>query len=462
MGNNNQVPKPLTVLIGSITSLIAFITSIVGFILLWQGNAKIVSIVVIAVGIIGLWASLIYVRFSKVPITKYKELKSYQHRKKQKATRFSFSPKTRLLALIGIYAIPTLVLSVVGTYYNKVNQPSDDLIILIADFDGPEPQKYGISQFFSERITEITKNLDYVHVIMLGYPISATQGTTTASNIALQEKADVIVWGWYVATDSGISVTYHTFIPAAPTILQTDYPSDFIQKFDATSDKTETFDFQSNELADNLVYDTLDSISSTLKIRVNDVEGCKELLSLYDLKLNYLKNNRTSFSNYPLLYSATLSGRGIQYYCLSDFDKALDDLNAAIQAGPSFNAFIGRGAFYYRLGELQKAEEDFKESLNYPALNETQYPAAYINLGNLYYNTNRYTDSVNILTIGINNVKHCTLEYQCEGLYFMRGLSYIQLGMRDEANADFDKVKSLVNDSNTSKFLDSLLEQMKK
>lgn len=461
MGNDNQIPKPIAVLIGSITSLIAFITAIVGFILLWQGNAKIVSAVVIIVGITGLWASFFYIRFSRKSADKNKEFSLRQNRKKQKKVGFSFSPKIRLLALIGIYAIPTLVLSGVGIYYYKINQPANGLVILIADFDGPDPQKYGVSQFFAEKITEITKSFNYVHVVTLGHPITATQGLSTAANIAKQEKADIVIWGWYVATDAGINVTYHTFIPKYTTILQTDYPSDLIKNFGATTDKTETFDFQSNELADNLVYDTLDSISSALSSKVNDVRDCKDLLDIYSLKLNYLQNNRSSFSNYSLLYSAALSGRGKQYYCLSEFDKALDDFNTAVQATPSFNAYISRGVFYIRSGDSQKAEDDFRESLNYPALNDTQYSAAYINLGNLYYNEKRYNDSVAILTRGLESIEFCTLDYQCEGLYFMRGLSYIQLGMKENARADFEKVKNLVNDPGTSSYLDSLLEQTK-
>ena len=85
MSDDNNLPKPIAIVIGITTSLITFVSAIVGFILLWRGNSEVVSTVVIVVSILGLWGSLFYIRFAKKHIPPKKETEEQQgHKRKHK------------------------------------------------------------------------------------------------------------------------------------------------------------------------------------------------------------------------------------------------------------------------------------------------------------------------------------------------------------------------------------------
>jgi len=50
-----------------IMGLIAFVTAVVGFLKLWQGDTGLVTIVLLAIGVGGLWLGCAYLAFKRTP-----------------------------------------------------------------------------------------------------------------------------------------------------------------------------------------------------------------------------------------------------------------------------------------------------------------------------------------------------------------------------------------------------------
>src|ERR1700690_4138390 len=123
MSDDSNLPKPIAKVVGEITSiitLITLITAIVGLILLWQGYPQIVSTVVIAVGTLGFWASLLYIRLSKKAVHhSRKHVSSDRHKRN---VGYTFSEKIRYWALIGLFIVPIFAASGFGIYSYEANQ----------------------------------------------------------------------------------------------------------------------------------------------------------------------------------------------------------------------------------------------------------------------------------------------------------------------------------------------------
>jgi tetratricopeptide (TPR) repeat protein len=114
----------------------------------------------------------------------------------------------------------------------------------------------------------------------------------------------------------------------------------------------------------------------------------------------------------------TWDGRGECYYKLGEYDKAIQDLNKAIEVGhrPILPAYLYLGKTYLAMGNDSKAREYFDEIIG-------------------------------ICTGAIEKIEkgEQVWLYPSEGyaLYNLRGLAYIELGEYDKAISDFQKVIEL-------------------
>ena len=118
---------------GWITGIIAFVTAIVGFIKLWQGDTGLVTIVLLFVGVVGGLGGCAYVVFKRTPSSVVGGGLSWQY------------PRWRRWALAGLVIILLLAVSGLGYHLYLQYRPPDKVIILVADFDGPKPEHYGVT-----------------------------------------------------------------------------------------------------------------------------------------------------------------------------------------------------------------------------------------------------------------------------------------------------------------------------
>ncbi len=454
MSDDNNLPKPIAIVIGITTSVITFISAIVGFVLLWKGNSEVVSIVVTAVSILGLWGSFFYIKFSKKSTPPKKETEEQQgHKRKHKKTGrtvFVFSKKIRQFALYGIIALPVIALSTWGIYYYTTNRPPKEVVILILEFDGPESQNYGVTQFFVEKISQVTKGINFIEMEISDKVITSRDGYTAAYNLGLENNANIVVWGWYVASDKGINVTYHI------TTIQKNYGlgfkgvSDHPTNLSAEKERTDSFDFQSKELTDALVYDTLTTIYAYLF----QTGKFYEALDIENILIDYLDTELISNPDYNVYKAGTISSRAVLYYMMGDINRAKSELDIAVNLSPDKTTYSNRATILFYLGDIEGAKQDLikaKEIAPYDS-------SLYSDIAIIYRAEGEFEKAVAELSDGIEKLGLCTIENGCHELYYLRGLSYISLGKKEEAKADFNVIKELIGDPEVSKILDSYLE----
>jgi tetratricopeptide (TPR) repeat protein len=101
-----------------------------------------------------------------------------------------------------------------------------------------------------------------------------------------------------------------------------------------------------------------------------------------NLAIKYWGHAIEQKQNIPLSYN----NRGLAYYDLKQYQKAIEDYDQAINQDPDYvAAFNNRGNSYYELAEYQRALSDFNQSLQL----DPNYPKAHFNRGLVYYQLNQ-------------------------------------------------------------------------
>ena len=129
--------------------------------------------------------------------------------------------------------------------------------------------------------------------------------------------------------------------------------------------------------------------------------------------------------------------RGIAYKELKQYDQAIQDYTKAIKLDPKSDwAYNNRGALYKALKDYESAVEDLLQAID---LNSNNY-AAYANLGEICYELEEHETAILYLNKSID----IGLEGKDlgEALYY-RGLSYLKLGNKKQAQSDLNTAKEL-------------------
>ena len=148
--------------------LISLVTAVAGFIQLWRGDAGLVTIVLLAVGVGGGMLGCAYVAFKRDP------------------PRFGntgppkYEKRWRCLALAGLIVLPLLTASGIGYHLFQQAQPPDKIIILVADFEGPDLQNYRVTETILARLRQALEPYDDVKVEVLGGTITEAEGSAVA------------------------------------------------------------------------------------------------------------------------------------------------------------------------------------------------------------------------------------------------------------------------------------------
>jgi tetratricopeptide (TPR) repeat protein len=153
--NNHKWPDFIKKLPGWITGFIAFVTAVVGFIKLWQGDTGLVTMVLLAISIGG-------------------------------------------GALIAAYLAHHI--------YKRARPPIN---LLVADFDGPELQKYRVTETVLNKLRQALEPHDDVQVEALGRAITEAEGSAVAHAEGKKRRAAIVIWGWYGVTAEAVPLSVH-------------------------------------------------------------------------------------------------------------------------------------------------------------------------------------------------------------------------------------------------------------
>jgi len=466
-------------LAGWVTGTIAFVTSVVGFVNLWRGDADLVTIVLLVIGVGGGMLSCAYVALERNP-PKFGDKGPLKYEK-----------RWRRLALTGLVVLPLLTAGGIGYYYHRQSLPSDRVVILVADFDGPEPQNYRVTEIVLACLRQALEEYDDVQVEALGRAITEAEGSTVAWAEGEKHKATIVIWGWYGVTDEKVVVSIH-FEPLGgheweTDILEVREGEEPVQVYSVG--RLKSFDLQM-QLSSDIECLTLltvglvqyykedlqgaigrfsdalarDTANTRVKSRLHFFRGTAYLWSGADDQA--IAGYASAIKSDPT-YAAAYSGLGLAYAKLGAYGQAIAAYDVAVQLDPSHAAaYDGRGRAYTALGDYNQALSSFKQAINLnyvPAYVgrgdayldtgnceealanyqraieiDSEYALAYSKLGYVHHRRREYEDVASALKRAIQlyeaQREHAPIEN-----YIALGLAYFYMGRCDQATKWFER-----------------------
>ena len=438
---------------GRVKRLVAFVTAIVGFVRLWQGDAGLVTIVLISVGTIGLWLGSAYVAYKKTgPLV--------EGGKGQPAF-----PGRRRLALIGFIAIPLITAVALGGWWYYINQPPDKVIVMVAEIDGPDPKKYRVTEIILKNLRDALADEPKAQVKYLAQAITETQGSKEARRqgakpIGKQDDASIAIWGWYGVTEEAVLLSVHFELLRPPKYMPElgPYLKGGVQT--ATIAELESITLQSR-LAVAMTSVSLFTVGMT-RYAVQDWQGAIDLfddalgqtregMPRLDWGIYFYRGNaclyRGDFDQAVADYTESINleddhaevynNRGNAYRHKGAHEKAITDYNKAIELKRDFSeAYNNRGVAYYDAGDYNQAIADCSEAIDLKG----NYAATYNNCGNAYTALGDYNQAITHYNKAIDLEPHYARAYN------NRGTVYVLMGEHDHAIADCSEAINLRHD----------------
>ena len=302
--------------------------------------------------------------------------------------------------------------------------PNDDVIILVADFDGPDGQNNRVTETILRQLRDATDDYDDVEVIALGQAVTEQAGSNQARRLAEKKKADIMIWGWYGQTSDTVPISANFELLEENEYIPDDLgdsASGAIQTFDIA--ELNSFSLQtrlSNEMSfltlftlgmadyanDNwadaiaLFEDALrqtEEASERLELSIIHFyrgesyasnERPNDAIQAYNQALNIKPNDYITLNNkgnvltnlgllddaiknYDLAlqikhdYSDALSNKGAALAQLGEFDNAITAFEQALKIQPdNYILLYNKGLALARLGEARAAVKAYNKALN--------------------------------------------------------------------------------------------------
>jgi hypothetical protein len=176
----------------------------------------------------GIWLGCAYIFFKRAkssvkrPGNVAKKRGKKATKELQSAESWQYSRNWRRAALTGLIIIPLLAASGIGYQHYILTQPPREFLVLVADFKGPEPENYRVTETVLNRLREVLKPYDHAKVESLGRAITEAEGSSVARAEGEKRKASIVIWGWYGVTAQVVplSINFEILCPlrCSPTL----------------------------------------------------------------------------------------------------------------------------------------------------------------------------------------------------------------------------------------------------
>ncbi len=411
--NNRNWLESMKKFPGLITGFIAFVTAVVGFVKLWQGDTGLVTIVLLAIGVGGGTLGCAYLAFKRTPPLVEGGQGTWQY------------PRCRPWALAGLVIIPLLTASGVGYHLYQQARPPTKVILLVADFDGPEPQKYRVTETVLTRLRAALEPYDDVQVETLGRAITEAEGSATARAEGEKRKAAIVIWGWYGATAEAVPLSVHFEVLRPPEHMPGVCPAAKGQVRTMAIAELESFTLQPR-LSAEMAYLSLFTVGMG-RYAAEDWDGAivpfSEALSQTAERVSALDQSIVHFY------------RGNAYRAKGDYDRAIADYDQTIKLETECDActYHNRGLAYHHKGDYDRAIADYDQAIQLQA----DHACAYNNRGDAYAHKGDYDRAIADYDQAIQ------LQADDACAYNNRGIAYAKKGDYDQAIVDFDRAIQL-------------------
>jgi tetratricopeptide (TPR) repeat protein len=372
------------------------------------------TIVLLAIGISSLWLGLFYIYFKKQPETS--KLSG------DLVKRPIFPSWVRRLALSGIFAVPILAVAGVFGWKYYQSRPSDKIIVLVTDFEGPDPQNYRVTETIIEQLREAIKKYTDVQVSALSQTVTAHQGSEHARAKGKEHKASIVLWGWYSKTQEKALVNVHF------EILTSLYASPLRQERETLITDVaglESFAIQT-QLSSEMSYLTLLTMGM-VRDKAEDWDGA---IAFYNDALNQTVVPEEMIDPATIYYY-----RGVAYDLKRDYDHAFADYDQAVKLKPDFVwALLKRGSiFRYHYYDYEHAIQDFSRVIQL----EPDSAKWYDQRGCVYSDIRDYDHALADFNQAIK------LEPNWHAAYHNRANTYSEMGDYKRALPDYDQAMKL-------------------
>ncbi len=328
-----------------------------------------------------------------------------------------------------VYAILWLAVTVLAGvviwngWQSYIQTREAKLVVLIAEFDGPE-EIYGLRNDILEELDQdFSKDID-VEIESVNETITpdSNSGRSRALELGETFQADIVIWGWYRPTENpNMHIHLENLAPEQLYILN---ESTTLQPV-ATLAELETSSFQ---------HETGQEASSLISFLIGIVDyqahDTNSAIVRFDQAINKLKSEEPFLEN-PLdiyFYRANANFANRQYnLAIQDYDKVINSDTQYVKA------YKNRGQAYRELKEYDLAIQDYETALNI----NPNYADVLNCLGIVYDDLKQFSRAMEYYDIAIE------LDPNLAFAYTNRGVTYSHIGNSDLAIQEHTKAIEL-------------------
>jgi tetratricopeptide (TPR) repeat protein len=399
-------------------------------------------------------------------------------------------------AVAGLIAFPILALAGFAGWQYVQSLPTDETIVLVADFYNQDTEKddYSVTSTIWEKLDNELEGYADVKLERLKQLIDTSDD---ARRLGEHQKAAIMLWGWYnTKPEETVPVSINFEVLSPPEYLP-EIGQDARGNIQAVKlAELKSFDLQFR-LRDEISYLTLfvlgmvdyeeGNLESAIERFSRALVHAQDPVSAVDQHhIHFFRGKayqsqgkyEQAIADYTKAieldpeYTYAYISRGIAYADQEDYDQAIADYNQSIELDPKLAfAYNNRGAIYHEQGNYEEAIAEYSKAIEL----DPRFAVTYSNRANLYYIQGDYDQAIIDLNKAIEFDPSFTNAYLGKGIvytaqekyeeaiaylnraiefdpeytyvYLNRGNAYNALGNRRGAIRDFQKVIDLTKNS---------------
>ncbi len=253
----------------------------------------------------------------------------------------------RKWALLGICGIPIVLISGYAVWWYSSTRPSRKIVVAVADFEGPQPQSYRVTELLLLKLRQAAKKYPDLQIHALRQTITEQEGSVIARSKGAQIKASLVLWGYY-ATEDAPFLLVHLEKLSGPSELTLTADE---EKLDVPLGEPPSVTLR-QKFPSEMAYLVLYTVGLA-RYEANDYDGA---ISGFSDALA-----RGSSPNQLLSPADAYFFRGNSYAFKGRPDMAVADYSQSINAEPTSSAYYNRGFVNAKQGRLRNAIQDFDQ-----------------------------------------------------------------------------------------------------
>ena len=403
-------------------------------------------------------------------------------------------PRLRPWATGGLIALP-IVSSLVWIVF-QAHQPQS-ILILVAEFSGPDPEKYQVTNAVYESLTQAASEANNLRVELVGRSFADSDSARMEGE---RRGATALIWGWYGNPGEVVPLSVHYEVMGELETLAKYCPAARGEIRLVPASELESFILQTN-LSGELAYLGLFTLGlshihrAEWSLAVSAFDGAIQAapanvpswpitntyyyrgranieLGSYGAAVADMSQAIASWPDAPAPYfhrahagaatgdlraairdysevikldSSNLNAikfRGDAFFSVGDYPSAISDYSDLIIQDPGvFCTLVDRGYANLENGNYDEATSDFQSALQRaPGLPEATYGLARVDFAQ-----HRYPEAIDLLSTAIEVSDRAGFDFPAAYLY--RGYARLAIGEPESALDDFRKVIAILDAS---------------